>query len=188
MSVDDKAEIMHLMELMRETVETGDFKSRYDLFTEDFNGFGSNFDEFFINKNELMVDLDKQSNQQNAENIKIKFVLDNRIVNLINHSTAFGMSYGTETLTYPEGELNLETRVTTIFKKINDHWKVCHLHLSHPFTASEAGSPYPKYKQISENITNWLKRLEIDTFDEKDQNKRKGLIEYLQKAKALLDA
>ena len=56
-----------------------------------------------------------------------------------------------------------------------------------PFSGSEVGIPIPKFEQISENISNWLKRLEIDKFDEKDQKKRKELMEYLQKAKALID-
>ena len=158
-------------------VESGDYKSVFENTVENFNGFGTNLDEIFINQNELIKDLDKQSNQQKVDNIKIKFEIDKNIVSFINESSAFVMNYGHTIYTYPEGEIILDRRTTIILKKINYNWKVCHFHLSMPFSGSELGIPIPKFEQISENISNWLKRLEIDKFDEKDQKKRKELIE-----------
>ena len=188
MSVDDKTEIMHIVELLRGAVETGEFQSLFDNYADDvFNGFGTNSDEIFINQDEAKRNFDKQSNQQNVDNIKIKFVLDHNIVNFLNQSAAFGMNYGHIIVTYPEKEIILKTRETLIFRRLNNHWKLCHYHLSCPFTGAETGIPLPKFEQISENISNWLKKLEIDKFEERDQRKRKELIEYLQKAKALID-
>ena len=165
MSVDDKEEILHILKSFGLAVENGDYKSVLENTIEDFNGFGTNVDEIFINQNELITDLDKQSNQQKEDNIKIKFEFDKNIVSFINEGSAFVMNYGHTVYTYPEGEIILDRRTTFILKKINNKWKVCHFHLSKPFSGSEVGIPIPKFEQISENISNWLKRLEIDKFD-----------------------
>lgn len=189
MVIDDESEIIRIGDLFQQAFETGVYKLAMKHISNDVNGFGTNSDEIILNKSKFTESINKQSSQQTMEHIKIKFESEIKNVTLIDSNAAFLMNYGNFIMTSSEGIVEYEIRTTLIFKKINNQWMVCHLHVSFPFIGSEEGIPLPKIESISRNISKWLNILENNTFSEqlRDPYKTAQLKEYLKQAKDLLE-
>lgn len=185
--IDDKSEILRLIRYIHEAREMNDFDSLIKKTTKDFNGFGTNNGEIFLNWNDRYRNFTNQQDQQSEDNAKLIFDFEKINVSLIDQNAAFSMSFGNVILTSPKGKMEGYLRETIIFKKINNEWMICHQHWSVPFIGSER--EIPDIDSISENISKWLEIFEneITIKQLKDQNKKKKLIEYLKQAKVLLD-
>ena len=186
----DESDIRSLLRIMHSYFETGDKRFLMQIISKQIDGFGTNVDEIHLDWESWNQLFDRQANQLTNENIKPKMNLVQQKINFLDNKNAYTMGYGNILLHYPNGDFNFGIRETIIFNKENEEWKVRHVHLSFPFIGSQDASPFPKIESLSDNISNWLKSLEIDTTSwlSKNKNQKAELIKYLKKAKAILVA
>lgn len=92
-TLDDKSDILHLVNYMHKAYETNNYESLINYYTDDYNGFGTNLSENFLNWDDPNQAFKEQHEQQTIDNIKIKFQFDQFNVNLIDHNVEIQIFY-----------------------------------------------------------------------------------------------